>query len=174
MLPFLPMVAFLMLLKIWFQLPALCVWLGQWSPFDQRQLQQAPERQPLAQRHNLQGHQQPPHCQDWYQDHHTDDHRSQKSGPEGYVGVHFYIHTQSFFDFSKLGHQQPRGERIRFVAEILQGCMENAMLGPLLITATEVPLRKSSTPIRSVANTNGVQVERRIHRIAHLWFADQP
>lgn len=56
----------LMLFNMWFQIPALCVRPGKRGPLDQRQFKQAPKWQPLAQCHHLQGHQQPPHCQDWH------------------------------------------------------------------------------------------------------------
>lgn len=168
----------LMSLNIWFQLPALCVWPGKWSPLNQRQLKQAPERQPLAQCHHLQGHQQPPHRQDWYQGHHADDHRSQKPGPEGCVGiVNLYIFGG---DFIKLGQQWPRGERSRFVSERLhpqnkpsRGGGEKATLGSQSLPPLTYPRARYSTPMCSVAITNCVRVEQGVHRKDHLCLADQ-
>lgn len=166
-----------MLLNIRFQLPALCLWPGKWSPLDQRQLKQAPERQPLAQCHNLAGHQQPSHCQDWYQGHHADDHRSQKPGPEGCVGIGNFF----FSDFIKLGQQWPRGGRSRFVTERLYqqdkpwgDGVKKQCLALTHYLHWGAPWAMNSTPICSVAITNAVHVEQGVHRKDNLCLADQP
>lgn len=164
----------LTLLNIWFQLPALRVWPGKWSPLDQRQLEQTPERQPLAQCHNLQGHQQPPHRQDWYQGHDADDDGSQKPGPEGCVGI------VNLYFFIKLGRRWPRGEGSRFVTErfapageTLEGWRgKKTMLGPHSLPPLRYPWAKNRTIVCSVANTNAVHAERGVHRKDYLCLAD--